>query len=294
MKAEVREPMRFAVIGGDRRAALLAEQLLSDGHRVHSYALEKAELPKEIPKDSCLQACVYGADCVVLPVPTETAGLLNTPLSDLVLPMGEVLSALWPGQLLCAGRLSDESCREAVRGKLRVEEILRRPDYAAGNAALTAEGAVGVLISSSERALVKSRVLITGFGRIGQLLARRLEGLGAQVSVAARSARDRAMAAALGYGAVAYPALESAIGDFDFIVNTVPARVLSDAALCCVSPQALLLELASPPGGFDRVLAENIGLHALAAPGLPGKCAPYSAALLLRDAVYAALEEQED
>ena len=63
--------MKFAVIGGDRRAVLLCSMLARDGHRVQSFALEKAELPGEIPKAGCLQGCVYGADCVILPVPAE-------------------------------------------------------------------------------------------------------------------------------------------------------------------------------------------------------------------------------
>ena len=37
--------MRYAIIGGDERSACLARQLLAQGHRVHSYALEKARLP---------------------------------------------------------------------------------------------------------------------------------------------------------------------------------------------------------------------------------------------------------
>jgi len=70
--------------------------------------------------------------------------------------------------------------------------------------------------------------------------------------------------------------------------------VLSSAALCCLEDGALLVELASPPGGFDPVLAGNLGLRVLPAPGLPGKFAPEAAAALMRDAVYAALEEQEE
>ena len=46
--------MKFAVIGGDRRSAWLCALLEGDGHRVYTYALEKAELPKEVPKAGCL------------------------------------------------------------------------------------------------------------------------------------------------------------------------------------------------------------------------------------------------
>ena len=83
------------------------------------------------------------------------------------------------------------------------------------------------------------------------------------------------------------------LGGFDFIVNTVPARVISDGALCAAAEDALLLELASAPGGFDRTLSANIGLRALAAPGLPGKYAPQRAAELMREAVYQSLKEGE-
>ena len=74
----------------------------------------------------------------------------------------------------------------------------------------------------------------------------------------------------------------------------MPARVLSDALLCCLPGEALVLELASPPGGFDPVLAKNIGLRALAAPGLPGTSAPMAAAELLLRTVERVMAEQEE
>ncbi len=286
--------MRFAVIGGDRRSAALAELLLADGHRLRSFALERAALPGEIRREDCLQSCVYGADCVLLPCPAEQGGYLNAPLSAEELPMPALIEALWPGQLLLGGRFSDQTVTAALRGKLLTADLLRRPELAVGNAALTAEGAVCRLIEHSERSLWGGRVLVLGWGRIGSLLSQRLRALGAEVSAAARGRRDRAMAEALGCRGLSYEALEPLLGDFDFIVNTVPARVLTEGMLCLIRPDALLLELASPPGGFDRSLAANIGLQVLAAPGLPGETAPLSAAKLLRKAVYAALEEMEE
>jgi len=283
--------LRFAVVGGDERAALLCALLCADGHKVKTFALERARLPEAVPAESCLQSCVYAADCVVLPLPSERSGLLNSPLSDERLDMGALIKALWAGQIVCGGKLSEEVCAEAAKGRLHLYDVMKRPDFTVGNAAISAEGALGLLISSSPLSLWKSRVLVTGWGRIGSLLCLRLMALGARVTVAARSAQDRAMAGALGIKAVDYPRLEAEIGDFDFIVNTVPARVISDAMLCCIHSDTPLLELASPPGGFDRALAENIGLKTLYAPGLPGKSAPYSAAVLMREAIYGIMEE---
>ena len=286
--------MRYAVVGGDRRAALLALQLLREGGRVRSWALEKAELPAEIPKDESLHSCSYGADCVILPVPAEKGGFLYAPLSLRTPSMEEVFAGLWPGQLVCGGGFSGESVTAALRAGLRIEDVLRRPDFAVGNAAVTAEGAIGLLLRESERTLLHSRCLVTGWGRIARLLAPRLAALGAAVTVAARRQGDRAEAEALGLTALDFPQLEGAAGELDFVVNTVPARVLSDAALCCLPGGALLLELASPPGGFDALLAQNIGLRVLAAPGLPGRSAPASAAALLRRTVAQVMAEQED
>ena len=285
--------MKFAVIGGDERSALLGALLERDGHRVYSFAMEKAELPKEIPKAGCLHGAVYGADCVVLGIPAESAGLVYTPLSDETLTVEALLSALRPGQLLCGGRWSEQSRVDARRAGLRIEELMLRRGFTVGNAAITAEGALERMMALSKRTLWRSRVLVTGWGRIARILSLRLRGLGAEVGIAARKEGDRAMAEALGMTALRMEELSEQIGGYDFIVNTVPARILSEEALCCVREDALLLELASPPGGFDRTLCENIGLHAVAAPGLPGKCAPLTAAEQIRDAVYAALREQE-
>lgn len=286
--------LKFAIVGGDDRSVKLASLLSRDGHRVHSFALEKAELPGEIPKAGCLQGCVYGADCVVLPVPAERAGLLNAPYAGETLRMDTLLSSLWPGQILICGKLCEDSCLAAVNGGLVVEDLMLRRGFTVGNAAVTAEGALDVMMNASPRTLWRSRVLVTGWGRIAKLLVLRLLALGAEVAVAARKEADRAMAAVFGARPLDFSALEGELGDFDFVVNTVPARVLTDAMLCCIAEDALLLELASPPGGFDMTLAENIGLHALCAPGLPGRYAPLTAAELMRDTIYTVLREQNE
>ncbi len=286
--------MRYAVVGGDRRAALLAEELLREGNLVHSWALEKAELAAGIPRDLSLQACTYGADCVILPTPAEKGGLLYAPLGLESPSMEEVVGALWPGGLVIGGKFSGETVTQALRAKLRIEDVMRRPDFVTGNAAITAEGALGLLLRESDRTLLYSRCLVTGWGRIGKQLALRLAALGATVTVAARGRADRAEAEALGLCALDFDQLEGAVAELDYLVNTVPARVLPDALLCCLPGETLLLELASPPGGFDALLAKNVGLRVLSAPGLPGKCAPRSAARLLRRTIAQVMAEQED
>ena len=107
--------LRFAIVGGDKRQVCLAELLWQDGHRVSTYALEKAALRAEIPKAGCLQGCVYAADCVILPTPAETGALLRTPLSGESLSTGELIASLWEGQRLFGGALGDGLCLAALR-----------------------------------------------------------------------------------------------------------------------------------------------------------------------------------
>ena len=286
--------MKFAIIGGDKRSVLLCSLLWRDRHRVHSFALEKAELPAEIPKSGCLQSCVYGADCVILPTPAEKNGLINSPFASQPLRAEELLVNLWPGQLLIGGKLSRELSMGALGQGLQTADIMQRRGFTVGNAALTAEGAVEKLMASSPRSLWGSSVLVTGWGRIAKILSLRLFALGARVTVAARKEGDRAMAQALGLEALDFPALPEALGGFDFIVSSVPEQGRGEPERGGIRRDALLLELASAPGGFEPHRAEELGLTALAAPGLPGLCAPYTAAELMKEAIYSIIREREE
>ena len=286
-------PLKFALIGGDGRAGRLGALLARDGHRVQSFALEKAERRDGVTRAGSLQGCVYGADWVLLGMPAEKKGLLNTPLAVQELSLGELISVMWPGQVLCGGGLSQESRLAAVRAGLTVCDLLARRDFSVGNAAVTAEGAIGLLLQNGERCLWGSHVLVTGWGRIASLLAPRLRALGAYVTAAARKPGDRAMAEAMGLGSCAPEQLELMLEDVDFLVNTVPAPLLDEGLLRRMKPGALLLELASEPG-FDRERAEALGLRTRYAPGLPGRSAPETAAALMRDTIYAVIREREE
>ena len=166
----------------------------------------------------------------------------------------------------------------------------RREEYQIAIARLTAEGAIALL--RPETGLSGAHILLLGYGRIARLLARELQKAGALVTAAARSGEQRAWAEAEGIEALPLDALSGALDRFDVIIGTIPAPVLTEPLLALVRKDALLLELASQPGGFDRNLAENIGIRTICAPGLPGKCAPYGAAELMREAIYDVLNEQ--
>lgn len=165
----------------------------------------------------------------------------------------------------------------------------RREEYQIAIARLTAEGAIALL--RPETGLSGAHILLLGYGRIARLLARELQKAGALVTAAARSGEQRAWAEAEGIEALPLGALSGALDRFDVIIGTIPAPVLTEPLLALVRKDALLLELASAPGGIDAAAAHERGLRYIRAPGLPAKYAPERAAVILRDAVYAAAAE---
>lgn len=168
-------------------------------------------------------------------------------------------------------------------------QYARREEYQIANARLTAEGAIALL--RPETGLSGAHILLLGYGRIARLLARELQKAGALVTAAARSGEQRAWAEAEGIEALPLDALSDALDRFDVIIGTIPAPVLTEPLLVLVRKDALLLELASAPGGIDAAAAHERGLRYIRAPGLPAKYAPERAAVILRDAVYAAAAE---
>ena len=117
--------MKYAVIGGDERAAFLAVRLLEAGHSVRCWALEKSALAARLPQTGCLEGCVYGADWVLLPVPAEREGKLNAPLSVQGPAMPELLTALWPGQVLCGGGFRCSGDQQPLSFRTRFHLLLR-------------------------------------------------------------------------------------------------------------------------------------------------------------------------
>ena len=67
------------------------------------------------------------------------------------------------------------------------------------------------------------------------------------------------------------------------LFNTVPSQIITPDALHALSSGALIMELASPPYGFDLEAARALGFDAVLESGLPSRYAPRTAARLLMD-----------
>ena len=190
--------MNIWVIGGDPRQAVLAKLLAEDGHVVHTYALERGE---GVTCEDTLDG-IGRADCVILPLPAAgEGGLLNAPLSGGDHPLTEVLDRMRPRQLVCAGMVREGLAAMAAERRLVLRDYYAREELAILNAVATAEGAIQIAMEELPVTIHDARVLIVGFGRLGQALAPRLRGLGARVWAAARRCEQRSLAESMGLGA---------------------------------------------------------------------------------------------
>ena len=285
----MRRTMNIWLAGGDQRQAALAKLLEEDGHSVHTFALEGAEGMKceKSPEEAAR------ADCVVLPLPAAgERGELNAPLGERSCALDWMLDFLRPGQLVCAGMVKPELASMARRRELILRDYFAREELAVANAVPTAEGAIQLALEEMPVTLHKARCLVIGYGRVGRVTAHRLGALGAKVAVAARSHEQLAWAEVWGYATEHVTRLTPWLCGYDLVVNTVPSRVLGAEQLAALKPGALVIDLASKPGGVDFDAAARLGVKVIWALSLPGKVAPVSSGEYIKNTVYHIMEEE--
>lgn len=285
--------MRFAVIGGDMRQAKLAELLAADGHSVSTFAIDKIRLESSVAQKTLIREATDAAACVVMPLPvTSREGMLNAPLSSGLHTTREILSVLRPDQVLCAGRIDEATHELADSMGISLIDFLDREELAVANAVAAAEGAIQLIMEETPITICHAGCLVIGFGRIGKILCHRLRGLGAKVTATARNYADLAWIKAYGYEAEETGRIDDTLGQYDVVVNTVPARVLGEGRLSRLKRGCLCLDLASKPGGMDFSAASKLGVKAVWALSLPGEVAPVTSGAIIRDTIYNILKEK--
>lgn len=278
----------FGVIGGDERMKYLAQSIAADGYPVCVCGLEKlgtcrgaaeCDLPQLAAKSSV----------ILLPLPATKDGLfLNAPYAENEIRLDDDFARFFMHKTVCGGMLQRLTASSSLWREIEPEDYYRREELAVGNAIPTAEGAVGIAIREYPGTINGAKCLITGFGRIGKNLAIILRGMGAEVFCAARKKADLMQMRAFGVQPLTYREISR---KFDLIFNTVPAKVLTSPVLMQQTRDTLIIELASAPGGTDLKRAEELHLHVIDAPSLPGRVAPKTAAEYIKEAVYNILEE---
>ncbi len=284
----------FTIIGGDLRIIKLAKILAEDNNIVYIYGLEKVEELRDIKNITyCekLQDAVKQSEIIIGPIPFSSDGInINTPFSNEKISIRELMHNI-NAKILIAGNILPEVYDLANDEYIEIIDIMKREELAVLNTIATAEGAIEIAITNTNKIIHGSQILILGFGRIGKVLARKLAGLSAKVTCAARKDEDLAWIRAYGHMETNINTLDQNLEKYDIIINTVPHTILTEERLKYVKQDCLLIDLASNPGGIDKKVAKERNLKLVWALALPGKVAPTTTAEFLKDTVFNVLKE---
>lgn len=282
-----------AVLGGDKRMDFAARELTRLGYDVREWGRREGDSAAGFARvaDEWLSA----VDVLMLPLPTSTDGThLSTPLLEGGggLRM-EMLFSAAPDKLWLVGRLGETLQGRAKKENIRCIDYFESEILQLKNALPTAEGAIEIAMRELPVVLDGTKVAVIGYGRIGEVLSAKLGALGAKVTVYARRPSVCTRIELAGHSSKQIFEGRDPLFDADTraIFNTVPSRLLGRSTLQTLSPNCLLIDLASAPGGIDMRVAEELGLCAIWATALPGKCAPESAGVILGEVAHSILTD---
>lgn len=285
---------RYLVLGGDLRNIKLAGMLADDGNRVYSFGQDRSDEILDdgrIEKCTSLKTAMEKAQVIIGPVPfSSNEDFINAPFAHDKIMIDDLMKSN-KGKIFISGSIKDDLKKKLDEKYMEVIDIMKRDDLAILNTIATAEGTIEVAIKNTDKILQGSRVLILGFGRVGKIVANKFSKMSAIVTCAARKVSDLAWIKAYGYNSLNINDMLYDLKEFDIIINTVPQTILRERELKHIDAEALIIDLASSPGGIDGKIAKSMGLNFIWALALPGRIAPSSSAKFIKDTVYTILEE---
>lgn len=282
----------FAVVGGDLRQVKMANSLANDGHYVKVYGFQNIEFLDKVVVAKDIGDVLENTKAVIMPLPISLDNeTVNVSFFDEKIYLDDVFQQMSKNHILLGGRISEKIHNLARIYSIYTIDYFEREELTVLNAIPTAEGAIQIAMEELPITLHNSQCLVLGFGRIGKILARKLWGIGAKVTVEARKYEDLAWIKSYGYEGIHLNQLSNHIDKYDVIFNTIPSVILTEEILSKIKPDCLVIDLASKPGGVDFEMAKNLGIKAIWALSLPGKVAPNTAGEIIKDTVINIMNE---
>lgn len=270
------DELTIAVVGGDEREREIARLAAETGAEVRAYGFPWPERGIEgVTQAPDAESALRGARYALFPIPgLGLDGSLYAPAAPApIVPDERLLGLLASGAHVILGTADDRLRAAAERTGLALHEYEGDKELMLLRGPAIVEGALRVAIENTEVTIHAAEVAVVGYGTIGSLLARTLVALGARVHVFARNPVQRAAAYAAGASPHPLEELAELAPSLRVVFSTVPAPVVTREIVERLPRDALLVDLAAPPGGVDLEAAGELGRRAVWARGL-GKRAP--------------------
>ena len=279
---------RFLIVGGDLRNVELVKLLKEDGKEVYTCGIDENGNLEKMPED---------IDIVVGPIPfSRDEKTVNSTYIEKGILIEDLLKKI-KGKILIAGNISSDVIKKAEKYNIKVIDIMKSEKLAILNTIATAEGAIELIIKNTNTIIFDSNILILGYGRVARTLAQRLKGLSKYVTCASIKSEELAWIEVMGYEKIDLNNLNKSrvllksLANYDVIINTIPCMILDAEKLQYIRSDTSLIDLASNPGGIDKIFAKNHNLKLIHALGLPGKVAPLSSAKFIKEEIYETIKE---
>ena len=177
--------MKYGILGGDFRNVELVKLLAKEKNIVYTYGLEK-EIQK-LESDNIIICDDIGelqdTDIVITSIPLSKDNInINMPL-DIYGKESKIDEALkvMNNKLIFTGSVSSEILRKFKLYNIEILDIMKNEEFAVLNAIPTAEETIRIIIDNTKKVLHNANCLIMGYGRIGKVLAKKLNSLSVKV-----------------------------------------------------------------------------------------------------------------
>lgn len=258
----------YLIVGGDIRQEKLKDILEMKGKEVY-HILYPADI-KELDN-----AGRYSN--IVLPIPlTKDGETLFSECDELKIKLSFLIDKLKDNQKIYGSGLMPHFNENGL-------DLMKDSVFKRANAVLTAQGALRLLLESTDDYIVTKKVLITGFGDVAETLADLLRRVGLRVHIKARSHKALLSAEMQGYGTSYLKYNENSLGEYDYIFSTVPSEIFGERDILSMKDEAIFFELASYPYSADRNLFIKYNKKYVSGSALPGKYLPTASAKLIAD-----------
>lgn len=226
-------------------------------------------------------------DAVILPITgTDDKGNIEIVFSDRQIQLSKQwFQQLKPNTPIFTGMANNYLTAATKKANVTLIPLLNRDDVAIYNSIPTAEGTIMMAIEHTDYTIHSSRVIVTGYGRVGNTVANKFSALGAKVSVSSKESGELARINERGLKAIPLKKLQHYTSNCDLLINTIPAQVITKDVIQHLPSHGIIIDLASIPGGTDFKYAKRRGIKAILAKSLPGVVAPKTAGKILADAI---------
>lgn len=217
------------------------------------------------------------ADYIVAPIPLSRD---NENITYTDIPLNEIIFVLKnkSSKFLITGSISTKAKEKLEKNNINYIDIMDKEEFVDKNALATAEGTLKIIMENTPKTINGLNVAVTGFGRIAKYLSYMLKSLNANVTVFARNENALKEAKEEYEIEAKNISLLKEAASFDFVINTVPAKILNKDVLKNISRSVVIIDVASLPGGVDMDYAKEHKINVLTELGIPSKYSPYSAA----------------